>query len=226
VGSNVAVPLGPATVTFATVTTSGQSFLELGDSGSAPPFGLQIVPVSAPVYYNVTTSAQFQGPVQVCITYDPAVLQGPETGLQLLHYDAAMQPPGWVNVTTTIDVNANVICGSTPTLSPFIIVEADPTDAPDGLPRAYRLLANVPNPFNPTTTIHYELPVAGHVKLDVHDVRGRLVRTLVDGPVEAGRRAVVWEGRDSDGRRVASGVYFYRLRVGSFVETRRMVLLK
>jgi hypothetical protein len=111
-------------------------------------------------------------------------------------------------------------------LSPFVIVESDPTDVAGGLPRAYRLHANVPNPFNPTTTIHYELPAAGHVTLDVLDVRGRLVRTLVNGRVEAGRRAVLWEGRDDDGQRVASGVYFYRLRAGAFVETRRMVLLK
>jgi flagellar hook assembly protein FlgD len=64
------------------------------------------------------------------------------------------------------------------------------------------------------------------VKLDVLDVSGRHVRTLVYGDVEAGRRVAVWEGRDDHGLRVASGVYFYRLRAGAFVETRRMVLLK
>jgi len=89
------------------------------------------------------------------------------------------------------------------------------------------LHGNAPNPFNPVTLIQYELPVAGRVELTVHDLAGRLVRTLVDGTaVEAGRHTTPWNGRDDDGRAVASGVYFYRLEVGGEVLTKRMVLLK
>jgi flagellar hook assembly protein FlgD len=86
---------------------------------------------------------------------------------------------------------------------------------------------NFPNPFNPLTTISYELARAVPVKLCVYDVAGRLVRGLRDGGVEqAGRHCVEWDGRDDRGLRVASGVYIYRLEAGDLVTTRRMVLLK
>ncbi len=96
---------------------------------------------------------------------------------------------------------------------------------PERLP--YRLHQNTPNPFNPTTVIQYDMPPAGGaVKLDVFDVSGRLVKTLVDGFVEGGTQFANWDGRDARGAAVASGVYFYRLRASGFSETRKMVLLK
>jgi flagellar hook assembly protein FlgD len=85
---------------------------------------------------------------------------------------------------------------------------------------------NVPNPFNPSTQIVYTVRAAGlRVDLDVFDVRGRLVRTLVDGRPSSGRVVVVWDGRDDDGREAPSGVYFYRLTAGRTTVTRRMTLL-
>jgi hypothetical protein len=83
-----------------------------------------------------------------------------------------------------------------------------------------------PNPFNPSTTIGYHLPAAGPAEIVVFDVRGHVVRTLVNGAVAAGDHEVTWDGRDDAGNPVASGVYLYRLRAGPIVETRRMVLLK
>jgi len=83
-----------------------------------------------------------------------------------------------------------------------------------------------PNPFNPRTTVRYELPVERHVLLTVHDVSGRLVSTLVDGRRPAGRREARWDGTASDGSDVASGVYFVRYDDGVRRETARMVLLK
>ena len=95
------------------------------------------------------------------------------------------------------------------------------------VPTAFRLAQNVPNPFNPVTTIRYDLPVACEVRLEVYDATGRLVRVLRDGVVEqAASRMTVWDGTDDGGRPVASGVYFYRLEAGEFTETRSMVLLK
>ena len=78
-----------------------------------------------------------------------------------------------------------------------------------------------PNPFNPTTVIHYELAVRGYTTLKVYDVTGRLVATLVDNELPGGRHQAGWDAKGS-----ASGVYFYRLTVGSFSDTRKMVLLK
>ncbi len=89
------------------------------------------------------------------------------------------------------------------------------------------LEANAPNPFNPSTTLAFELFEPGAAELDVYDVAGRHVRRLAHGAWrEAGRHEVVWDGRDEHGAQVAAGVYVYRLRVGSLEQTRRMVLLK
>jgi hypothetical protein len=94
------------------------------------------------------------------------------------------------------------------------------------LPRRTVLLQNVPNPFNPTTTIRFELSQPADVRLEIYSVRGERIRTLVSGARPAGSHAVVWDGRDRRGAAVASGVYFYRLEAGRFARTRKMVLLK
>jgi hypothetical protein len=88
------------------------------------------------------------------------------------------------------------------------------------------LMAARPNPFNPVTTIGYSLRQDGVAELTVFNPAGRRVRTLVDGLVTAGDHEATWDGLDDRGTPVASGVYFYRLRVGDSVETRRMVLVK
>lgn len=89
-----------------------------------------------------------------------------------------------------------------------------------------RLSQNAPNPFNPSTVIAYDVAHAGTVKLHVFDAAGRLVRTLVDANVPAGRHTVRWDGADDQGRPAASGRYYYRLRVGPKVLTRDMTLIK
>jgi flagellar hook assembly protein FlgD len=88
------------------------------------------------------------------------------------------------------------------------------------------LHANEPNPFNPSTTIRYGLASPGRVDLRIHDLRGRVVRTLVAAVRPAGWHLELWDGRDDAGRRVASGVYFYRIEAGAFVQARKMLLLK
>ncbi|MCP4545027.1 MAG: hypothetical protein GY835_01020 [bacterium] len=102
------------------------------------------------------------------------------------------------------------------------------TDAP-GMPEvaSYRLHQSYPNPFNPLTTIRYDLPEPGRVTLRIYDVAGRLVRTLLMRELKgAGRHEVNWAGRDDSGRTVGSGVYLSRLEVGSYLEAQRMLLMK
>jgi hypothetical protein len=101
-----------------------------------------------------------------------------------------------------------------------------PTAAPNGTPMALRLLPCQPNPFNPRTTIKYDLPAAGPVRLSVFDVAGRLVRTLVDDSVPQGSHEAVWDGRDASGREVGSGSYLARLEFGGKVEAVRMGLVR
>ena len=94
------------------------------------------------------------------------------------------------------------------------------------IPQRFALHQCVPNPFNPLTRIRYELPQAEQVRLDVFSASGRLVATIVHAEQPPGAHEAVWEGRDTTGRVVAAGVYFYRLEAGSFVDTKRMVLVK
>ena len=89
-----------------------------------------------------------------------------------------------------------------------------------------RLFQNVPNPFNPSTAVGYELRAPSHVTLSVYDVAGKLVRRLVDGFETDGFHTATWDGVSDSGTRVSSGIYFYRLEATGFVETRKMVLLK
>jgi subtilisin family serine protease len=99
----------------------------------------------------------------------------------------------------------------------------------NGLPKAFGLAQNYPNPFNPSTTIRFQVPAgaeATHVTLEIFDVRGRKVRTLVDADRGPGNHAVQWNGRSDRGEEVSSGVYLYRIHAGSFDATRRMLLLK
>mgnify|MGYP003322819214 FL=1 len=94
------------------------------------------------------------------------------------------------------------------------------------LPQAYSLAQNFPNPFNPSTTIRYNLKEAGAVTLRIYDVMGQRVRELVNAPQSAGRYQLTWDGRDQRGTPVANGVYFYELRAGEFRALRKMVLMK
>ena len=94
------------------------------------------------------------------------------------------------------------------------------------LPRRFAIAGIVPNPFNPVTTIRYEMPEPARVSIIIYDVSGRVVATLVDREIEAGRHAVLWDGRDSDGHSVSSGVYFCSMRANDERRTRKMLLLK
>jgi hypothetical protein len=85
---------------------------------------------------------------------------------------------------------------------------------------------NYPNPFNPITEIAYTLTESGFVTLRVYNTLGQEVRTLVNGIQNAGRRAVLWDGKNNDGVRVSSGIYVYRLQTRGAILTKRMILLK
>jgi hypothetical protein len=88
------------------------------------------------------------------------------------------------------------------------------------------LSENHPNPFNPSTTIEFALPVAGPATLRIYDLQGRLVKTLVDQSLTPGRHSAVWDGSDIGGGTAASGVYLYELRANGERLTRRMLLVK
>lgn len=107
-------------------------------------------------------------------------------------------------------------------------VSTSVADAEEGrdAPRTFTLAQNRPNPFNPLTTIAYDVGRKGSVALQVFDVRGRRVRTLVDGVQAAGTYRVTWDGKDERGRPAGSGVYFYRLESADGGITKKMTLLR
>ena len=96
----------------------------------------------------------------------------------------------------------------------------------DGIPTSYALRNNYPNPFNPATTIAYDLPASGRVRIDIHNILGQHVATLVDQTMAPGSYEIVWDGKSDEGRSVSSGIYLYIMRADNFTQTRKMTLLK
>lgn len=94
------------------------------------------------------------------------------------------------------------------------------------VPAHFALYQNFPNPFNPETTIRFDLQNTSQVRLQVYDILGRHVRTLIDESVSAGGHRINWDGRDDSGHAVASGTYIYRLENQDRILARRMVLLR
>ncbi len=94
------------------------------------------------------------------------------------------------------------------------------------LPLTYRLLPNYPNPFNPETTIEFEVPRSERVRLVVYNILGQKVRTLADGKYGPGHYRLTWDGTGETGEKLASGIYLLQIKAGSFVKTQRMLLLK
>ena len=94
------------------------------------------------------------------------------------------------------------------------------------LPFTYNLYNPYPNPFNPVTTLRYDLPEQSHVNIIIYDMLGRQVRTLVNQTQEAGFKSVLWNATNDYGKQVSAGVYLYQIQAGEFVQTKKMVLLK
>ena len=93
-------------------------------------------------------------------------------------------------------------------------------------PALTNLEQNYPNPFNPETTISFSLQTAGDVTVDIYNIKGQKVKSLVNDHKDAGRHSVVWNGTDENNKNVSSGVYFYKLKSGKMSLSRKMILMK
>jgi hypothetical protein len=119
-GENVQLSVLPdLSVTFESVLTHGSTNATISDTGPLPPKGYGAVPAAPAQYYDVFTNAAFSGNVEVCITYDDADVTRDESTLKLFHYEAG----AWTDVTTSLDTETNVICGSAASLSQFLVAE-------------------------------------------------------------------------------------------------------
>ncbi len=136
----------------------------------------------------------------------PVENQGDTTVHPIVTTDYVLATVGAVNSSRTLTISA---------------VVADVNDANGGLPDAYGLAQNFPNPFNPATTISYQIPERAYVRLAVYDVMGREVASLVDGEVAAGEYSLQW-----DAAAMPTGVYYYRMQAGGFSESKKLLLMR
>ena len=135
---------------------------------------------------------------------------------------------GWLHILIVWESNRS---GRSHIYSKLATLMYDNVDASGSSPSTFMLYPNYPNPFNPSTTISFEMPAGGNATLKVFDTLGQEVRTLIDGPVAAGRTTMVWNSSDHSGRPVASGVYFYSLNVWGagrelYSTVKKMLLLR
>ncbi|MFQ5600044.1 MAG: FlgD immunoglobulin-like domain containing protein [Candidatus Krumholzibacteriia bacterium] len=166
------------------------------------------------------------------VSFTPATV-GSTPATYMVHFDDAGASPNTTYLATlTLSTRdqqdlpgASDLAGLEWTLV-ATVTDTIPTDAPDRVVRATWLHPNVPNPFNPATTLAFDLAHAGHVELAIFTIQGRRVRTLVSRVLETGNHRVVWDGTDAAGTPIASGVYLYRLRADGMQQTRRMTLLR
>jgi hypothetical protein len=123
--------------------------------------------------------------------------------------------------TVTVSGESPQGCGTRP-----LQVPSDLTEPPLNLPVSYYLERNYPNPFSRSTSIAFGLPVASRVEISVYNVAGQRIAALAEGEYPAGHHVVAWDGRNSQGESVSSGIYFYQLRANGFDQVRRMFILK
>ena len=94
------------------------------------------------------------------------------------------------------------------------------------LPHAFNLYNNYPNPFNPVTTLRYDLPEDALVNITIYDIMGRIVRTLINSQQNAGFKSIQWNATNDAGSPLSAGLYLYKIQADYLVQTRKMVLLK
>jgi hypothetical protein len=116
------------------------------------------------------------------------------------------------------DIKWSIVSATT---SPSVVVETKPK-----MPSIFYLFQNHPNPFNPVTSLRYDLPEDGIVNITIYDMLGRIVKTLVNGSQMAGYKSIKWNATNDRNEPVSAGIYLYTIQAGEFRQTKKMVLLK
>ena len=227
IGSDVEVPASDSvTIIFEEVYFTGATSVEVLSEGPLPPATFTTVPAEPPRYYNITSTADIGGTIEICISYDPGDISGEESELTLWHFDGA----DWEDITSSRDEVNHIICGVAVSLSPFIIAQPSGmgvTDEGGNIePHVLNLFQNYPNPFNLSTMIRFDLPRQSHVSITVYNLLGQELVRLADQEFSAGSHSIPWDGMTSDGSEAATGIYVYRLVTDDYTLNRRMVLLK
>ncbi|MDP3114947.1 MAG: carboxypeptidase regulatory-like domain-containing protein [Candidatus Cloacimonadaceae bacterium] len=176
--------------------------------------GVVRTPQTAPIQGATITAGAFTATTNTSGAYSLLVPVGT--------YSVTASKTGFITLTVhDVLVNTNL----TTTVN-FVLHPGSATD--DDLMPVYHteLGGNFPNPFNPETTISYAVKDPSAVSIGIYNVKGQLVRTLVNKEHNSGRFSVVFNGKDDAGKNIASGIYFYRMTAGSFVSTKKMILMQ
>ena len=210
---------------------------DLSPGGTAPGLTIPVVAITL-ADGNLIKAELLGGPVNVTLGFDSSVRAGTdpggrvklytpnpyEGGSSVSHWDKSASPSLLMEPAITSGLSSDVDL----TLTHFEDIgwlDARLTASPE-LITVSALHQNAPNPFNPITTISFELDRNGPASIEIFDIAGRRVKTLLNQDLGAGNHHVMWNGRDDAGRTVASGVYVYRLKTANMELSRRMVLLK
>jgi len=204
--------------------SSPVSALSVDDLAPSVPLGLAGAASYTPVGLDITWLDNPEDDIAHYVLYrgdEPGFVPG--AGNLVATVDATLfLDTGWVAGDyyrlTAVDVHGNE--------GPSALLAPESVTAIGDTPRATVLEQNVPNPFNPSTTVFFALAADGPVTVDVYDAAGRRVAVLVDGHLTAGRHQVLWDGCDDQGRMSPTGVYLYRLEAGDVVSSKRMLLIK
>ena len=199
----------------------------IGIEDQAGTVGLEVVFNAAYVHNDLAILFSFVPPPDPWLTVSPATgtVPGLTTGAQV---DVTFNATDLVDGVYTGQVTIGSNDPDNPSVIEPVTLHVNTSSAVgDELPRSFALGAAYPNPFNPSTKIAFAVPAGGgRVDLQIFDLSGRLVRTLVSGQQQGGNHTAVWSGLNDAGRPVSSGTYFYRLQAPSFDETKKMVLVK
>ncbi|MDP8220006.1 MAG: lamin tail domain-containing protein [Candidatus Stygibacter frigidus] len=177
-------------------------------------------------YWDISLSGNTHG-IDLRFTYNEEDLNGiTEADLAIYHFNGST----WENLRGNVYANENYIelldyIGS---FSPFTLGNSDDAPLPDSpeVPEQFGLLSNYPNPFNPKTTIRYNLPVSAEIILTIYNIKGAKIKILDEGNKSAGYYQVSWDGTNMNNEQVSSGIYFYELVTPNFVKSRSMLLIK
>jgi photosystem II stability/assembly factor-like uncharacterized protein len=209
---------GPIPTDFGTLLTA-QTFTVAGYPPAATISGSQFGGSVGPYYQSVTVNAS---PHYITLSSTEGQIEPEESQEVTVTFETANLSVGdyfpEFTILTNDPNNLSYIVQGHLTVSPVL------SAGDEDVPTEFALLQNYPNPFNPVTRIEFHVPTRRHVALRIFDVLGREVATLVDGVRDAGKHTVVWDAQVS--KTAASGIYFYRLIAGEFVQVHKMLLLK
>ncbi|MEN8006006.1 MAG: FlgD immunoglobulin-like domain containing protein [Candidatus Krumholzibacteriota bacterium] len=222
---NQTSPLAVATASNPVFNGGLQSWIAFGGCSGINTFD------AVATFNNGTRLAEFTDPIGVpgVYTYSAATLDS-TAGLMGTSRVISL-PYDLMNIYNDPAAPVNILPGRAQLLGDVLQYFGVPAGVPSPVdievPGITFQAGNYPNPFNPSTTIKYSLPRAGHFKLSIYNVRGQLVKTLIDGPRPAGAdQTVVWDGTDNQGSAAASGLYFYDARAAGESVLGKMTLLK